>query len=300
MEASLFTRARTNRACDHAPYVMYGNVSEAYPPDLGGCSASVWACLRIGEPLARAVWACVQVNRCAYPVRRPPPTSRRARRRTTTRRATARIGVATSDLFPRFSLTGSFGLQSQELGDLPEGDSRLWNIGPSVPWPILDFGRIRSNIKVQDARAMQAAASYEGTVLDALSDVEVALVAVTRERRRNAHLQEAADQARNAVSGADELHKTGLLDYTDLLDAQRTLYDVEDELAQNQAVIAQATVRPLASARRRMGSRGTCHVQRHRRCVGDQARDAHSQRDSRRRELGRRINTRPSAHHTAA
>lgn len=67
--------------------------------------------------------------------------------------ATARIGEASAALFPRFSLTGSFGLQSQELNDLPEGDSRFWVVGPAVRWPILDFGRVRAAIGVQDARA---------------------------------------------------------------------------------------------------------------------------------------------------
>lgn len=156
--------------------------------------------------------------------------------------ATARIGVATADLFPRFSLTGSFGFQSQEIGDLPEGDSRFWAIGPSVRWPILDFGRVRSNIAVQDARSEQALAAYEGTVLRALSDVEVALVRLSRERARAEQLDRAAASARRASSVAEELYRAGLLEFLDLLDAQRTQYTAEDAAAQADAAIVSDTV----------------------------------------------------------
>lgn len=157
--------------------------------------------------------------------------------------ATARIGVATADLFPRFSLTGSFGLQSQDLGDLPEGDSRFWYIGPSVRWPLLDFGRIRSNIAVQNARTQAAEATYEGVILRSLSEVETALVRLSRERRRLEHLDAAATDARRAASVANELYRNGLLEYLDLLDAQRTAYEAEDALAQSRAAIAGDTVR---------------------------------------------------------
>jgi NodT family efflux transporter outer membrane factor (OMF) lipoprotein len=156
--------------------------------------------------------------------------------------ATARIGVATADLFPRFSLTGSFGLQSQELGDLPEGNSRFWSLGPSVRWPILDFGRVRANIRVQDARSEQALAAYEGTVLRALSDVEVALVRLSRARARLEQLNAAAESARRSVALADELYRGGLLGFLDLLDVQRTLYDAEDALSQSSAAVVSDTV----------------------------------------------------------
>ncbi|MBK7404733.1 MAG: efflux transporter outer membrane subunit [Phycisphaerales bacterium] len=156
--------------------------------------------------------------------------------------ATARIGVATADLFPKFSLTGSFGLQSQEFGDLPAGDSRFWAVGPAVRWPILDFGRIRSNIAVQNARQEQAAAAYEGVVLQALSDVEVALVRLAREERRLDHLVAASEAASRAASIADEQYRSGVLDYLDLLDAQRTEFASADSVAQSRAAVAEDVV----------------------------------------------------------
>jgi len=173
-------------------------------------------------------------------VLRRRPDVRAAERRLAA--ATARIGVATAELFPRFSLTGSFGLQSQELGDLPAGDSRFWAIGPSVRWPILDFGRIRSNINVQDARTSQALAAYEGAVLRALSDVEVSLVRLSRERARAEQLHKAADAAGRAASLADELYRGGLLEFLDLLDAQRTQFAADDAAAQSDAAVASDTV----------------------------------------------------------
>ncbi|MFO0858373.1 MAG: efflux transporter outer membrane subunit [Phycisphaerales bacterium] len=173
-------------------------------------------------------------------VLRRRPDVRAAERRLAA--ATARIGVATADLFPRFSLTGSFGLQSQEIGDLPAGDSRFWAIGPSVRWPILDFGRIRSNIRVQDARTAQALAAYEGTVLRALSDVEVSLVRLSRERARAGQLQQAADSARRSVTLATELYRGGLLEFLDLLDAQRTQFLAEEAATQANTAIVTDTV----------------------------------------------------------
>lgn len=173
-------------------------------------------------------------------VLRRRPDVRAAERRIAA--ASARIGVATSDLFPRFSLTGSFGLQSQELGELPEGDSRFWAIGPAVRWPILDFGRIRSNIAAQNARQQQAEAAYEGTVLQALSDVEVSLVRVARERRRLERLTAASEAASRAAAIADEQYRSGVLDYLGLLDTQRTEYQAADAVAQSRAALASDTV----------------------------------------------------------
>src|SRR5207302_11262285 len=102
------------------------------------------------------------------------PDVRRAERELAA--ATARIGVATADLFPRFSLTGAAGLQSLDAGNLFDWSSRYYSIGPAVRWHVFDAGRIRANIKVQDARQQRAVAAYEKAVLSALQDVHTALV----------------------------------------------------------------------------------------------------------------------------
>lgn len=138
--------------------------------------------------------------------------------------ATARIGVATADLYPRFSLTGSFGFQSQDLNTLFNSASQFWSVGPAVSWPIFDAGRIASNIKVQDARTEQALLAYQQTVLRAYEDVENALVAYAREQDRRRSLLQAVDADKRAVDLANQLYTRGLTDFLNVLDAQRSLY----------------------------------------------------------------------------
>jgi NodT family efflux transporter outer membrane factor (OMF) lipoprotein len=163
------------------------------------------------------------------------PDIRRAERELAA--ATARIGVATADLFPRFSLTGSFGLQSTKVASLADGDSRFWAIGPAVRWPVLSGGRIRGNIQVQGALEEQALARYEGAVLTALEDVENALVNYSREQARRDSLAQGVASARTALGLATELNARGLTDFLSVLDAQRQLFALEDQLAQSEGVV---------------------------------------------------------------
>ncbi|MBL8750093.1 MAG: efflux transporter outer membrane subunit [Planctomycetes bacterium] len=142
--------------------------------------------------------------------------------------AVARVGVAAADLYPRFSLTGQFGLQSLRLGDLAESDSVFWLLGPSVRWPLFDFGRVRARIDAADARAAAALSDYEGAVLRALADVEIALVRLVRDRRRAVDLAEARGAAERARSLAEERHRSGVLEYLDLLDSQRVFDEARD------------------------------------------------------------------------
>ncbi|MBY0398489.1 MAG: efflux transporter outer membrane subunit, partial [Thermoleophilia bacterium] len=110
------------------------------------------------------------------------PDLRRAERELAA--ATARIGVATADLYPRFNLAASIGLSSARFNMLPEGNSMLWSIGPGVTWKLLDSGRIRSNINVNEARTEQAFVNYQSTLLVALREVDVAAVALVKNRER--------------------------------------------------------------------------------------------------------------------
>src|SRR6185503_9765522 len=104
--------------------------------------------------------------------------------------ATARIGVATADLFPRFSLTGAFGFSGSQASDLVNFGNRFWSFGPAVSWPLFDAGRIRSNIQVQDARQERALLAYRRAVLVALQEVESALIAFEKEQQHNEALVE--------------------------------------------------------------------------------------------------------------
>ena len=156
------------------------------------------------------------------------PDIRRAERQVAA--ATARIGVASADLFPRFSLAGSLGLQSSHFSDLSDFSSRYWSIGPSVSWPILDWGRIRSTIGVENAREEQAFIVYEQTILTGLRETEDARVAFTREQERRQMLNGAVDSNRRAVKLAGELYQQGLSDFLSVLQAQRDLYESENAL----------------------------------------------------------------------
>ena len=98
--------------------------------------------------------------------------------------ATANIGVAKADLFPKFYLTGLAGFESTSADDWFKSGSRFWSVGPAVQWRIFDAGRIRANIQVQNARQEQALANYENTALSAFEDVENALTAYAKEQIR--------------------------------------------------------------------------------------------------------------------
>jgi outer membrane protein, multidrug efflux system len=156
--------------------------------------------------------------------------------------ATARTGVARADLYPRFSLTGSFGVESEKLGNLVESDSFFSNFGPSVKWAILDFGRIRSNIAVQDARAQQALTRYEQTMLASLEEVNNAATNLDRERERREKLQASTKANRDAVEIARTLYERGLADFINVLDAQRSLFEAEDQLTQSETAVSQNLV----------------------------------------------------------
>lgn len=156
--------------------------------------------------------------------------------------ATARIGVATADLYPRFSLTGAFGLESLSAADFFSKDSFFYSVGPTVRWPIFNAGRIRGNVQVQTARQEQALVQYESTVLSALADVENSLVAYVNEQVRRRSLVEAVEASRTAVALADELYARGLSDFLAVLEAQRSLFANEDLLVQSDRAVAVSLV----------------------------------------------------------
>ncbi len=151
--------------------------------------------------------------------------------------ATARIGIETAELFPKFSLVGAAGLQSLSASDWLTGGSRYWSAGPTMTWRIFDFGRIRSRIQAANAREEAALAAYEKAVLISLEDVENALVAYAKEQERYRSLQQQVTANRRAVELATKLYTTGASDFLNVLDAQRSLYQAEDDLAQSERTV---------------------------------------------------------------
>ena len=147
--------------------------------------------------------------------------------------ATARIGVATADLFPKFNLAGSFGFSASDATRIEKWTSNFWSWGPTVTWPIFAGGRIYWNIRVQDALTEQALVTYQKTVLTALKDVETALVAYAKEQQRRKSLVIAVTNNRKAVDLAMKLYVAGKTDFLNVLTAQLNLYSTENALVQS-------------------------------------------------------------------
>jgi NodT family efflux transporter outer membrane factor (OMF) lipoprotein len=169
------------------------------------------------------------------------PDVRRAERELAA--ATARVGVAEGDLYPRLSLLGSLGFQAEDAADLFESPSRVFGIGPSLRWNLFDSGRLRDRVDAQEARVEQALVRWERSVLGALEETENALASFVREQSRRASLAEAATHARRSVELARTQYTEGLTDFQAVLDSQRALADLEDTLAQSSAAITQHLVR---------------------------------------------------------
>lgn len=159
------------------------------------------------------------------------PDIRRAERQLAA--ATADIGVATAELFPRLSLTGLVGLQSADLGDLLSAGSRYWTVGPSVRWSLFNGGRVRANIDLGEARRQEVQVLYEKTVLGALAEVEASLLALEREEQATRALEQALASALQSVELATGRYRAGLEGYADVLLAQRALYQSRDQLLQS-------------------------------------------------------------------
>ena len=151
--------------------------------------------------------------------------------------STAQIGVAMSDLFPKFKLTGSLGLESLQLKTFTNSSSIFYSFGPSVQWRIFDAGQIWANVHVQNALQEQALIQYRQAVLQSMADVETALTAYNREQARSASLRQAVEANRQSVNLAKQLNEAGVVDFLNVLTAQQSLYQSEDQLAQSEQTV---------------------------------------------------------------
>jgi len=148
----------------------------------------------------------------------------------------AQIGVAKADLFPAFSLNGTFGFLSSDVGkfslsDMFQWKSRTVQAGPSFQWNILNYGRITNNVRVQDARFQQLLLTYQNTVLKAQQEAEDALVAFLRTQERADFLAKSATAAKRSLDLAVLQYREGVKDFTTVLTAQQALLNEQDNLA---------------------------------------------------------------------
>jgi outer membrane protein, multidrug efflux system len=156
---------------------------------------------------------------------------------------TAQIGVATADLYPRFTLSGTFALEATSIDRSFRSGAIAYGFGPSFRWNIFDGGRVRNSIRVEEARTEQALARYERAVLVALEDVENAMAVYANEVDRSKSLLRAVTAAQKSVEQVQTLYRTGLTDFQNVLDMQRALVAQQDQLAQSRGLVIQNLVR---------------------------------------------------------
>jgi outer membrane protein TolC len=169
------------------------------------------------------------------------PDIRRAERRVAAQNA--RIGTAVADLYPKFSLSGSIGLESFSSTTLFNTGSHTWRLGPGISWNVFDAGAIRRNIDVQSALQEQALIQYESAILSALEEVENALVAYAEEQYRRESLITATDAAYQAATLSQDRFNAGLVDFNSVLDSQRSLLSFQDQLARSNGDVTANMIR---------------------------------------------------------
>jgi multidrug efflux system outer membrane protein len=154
----------------------------------------------------------------------------------------ARIGVAVGDMFPKVTFTGSFGYDASSLNGLGTSASRAYSIGPSISWAAFDLGRVHAQVAGARARTDTALAQYEKTVLNALEETENALVTHARTRDQLIHATDAAQSSAAAAKLARVRYEGGIVDFLEVLDAERTQLEAEDRMAQTRTDAATSLI----------------------------------------------------------
>jgi len=146
-----------------------------------------------------------------------------------------RIGIAQSDFYPRIALFGSVGTQVSDdpnsFGDLFSSGSWLYSFGPRLLWTVFNYGRIKNNVRVEDARFQASLVNYQDTVLRAGQEANDALTAFLRSQEAAVFARNAADAAQQSVDLAFVQYREGAVDFQRVLDAQRSLLEEENTLA---------------------------------------------------------------------
>jgi NodT family efflux transporter outer membrane factor (OMF) lipoprotein len=152
--------------------------------------------------------------------------------------ATASIGMAKADFYPRISLNGTAGFQSLQLSNLADWASGQFVVGPSVTMPIFEGGRLKGTLHLREAQQQEAAIVYKRTVLEAWREVDDALVVYDAEQRRRDHLTAVVSLNQRALGVAQQRYKAGAIDYLDVLNVQKQLLEAQSNLEQSKATAA--------------------------------------------------------------
>lgn len=156
--------------------------------------------------------------------------------------ATARVGVAVADLFPRVTFTGSAGYVGTSSGDLGDSGSDAYTLAPGISWAIFDLGHVQARIGAARWRKEGAALRYEQTVLQALEETENSLVTHARARERLVHDEEAVRASNTAAGLARVRYENGASDFLAVLDAERIQLQSEDQLARSRTEAATSLI----------------------------------------------------------
>jgi NodT family efflux transporter outer membrane factor (OMF) lipoprotein len=145
--------------------------------------------------------------------------------------ATARIGVATANLFPQIGLVGSIGSEGQGLGTAPSMAKHIWSFGPAAIWPILDFGALDAQVDIADLNARSKLAQYRKAILNAVQEVDTAITAYQADQQRLQKLGDAVVAGQRAVDLANARYERGLTDFLNVVDAERQFYELQEQYA---------------------------------------------------------------------
>lgn len=206
---------------------LTGRAPAELPPIAGERSVG----LEIREPIPVGDGAALLARR---------PDIRAAERRLAA--DTARIGVATADLYPRITLGGSIGSTGTDIADIFTGGPLRWLLGPLLSWSFPNQEPARARIAAAEAEAKEALAAFDGTVLLALEETETALSNYARSLERRAALQAAAEQAERAARITRAQQREGAINSLDRLDAERTLAEATAQLAAQDAAVSRAQI----------------------------------------------------------
>jgi len=148
--------------------------------------------------------------------------------------ATARIGVATADLFPHIAVIASIGSQGQGWGTTPSVSKHIWSFGPGAVWPLLDFGALDAQVDIAHLAARESMVKYRKTILNAVQQVDSSLDAYEAQQLRIEKLSTAMIAGQRAVDLATARYERGLTDFLNVVDAERQFYDLQEQYAQTQ------------------------------------------------------------------
>jgi NodT family efflux transporter outer membrane factor (OMF) lipoprotein len=156
--------------------------------------------------------------------------------------ATADVGVAAAELYPRFFMTGPAGVESVNFGDLFDAQSGFFAVGPTIRWPVFRGGALRAQVAAAEARVDAQYARYQQSILLAVEDVERSLVGYGQQELRRRRLVESRDAAESAATLTRQVYDRGLVQFLEVLDAERRALEVDLELVRSEAEVARQAI----------------------------------------------------------